>query len=128
MAGDTPPGVRRGRGGTQDAPLVRREVTWRELAIRAPRLAQLKRRIELVRDDGRVPSFCANDHWYGDRPAAPGFRGQLAGLVGPDARPDDPILGTHAAYEVAAALLRALLPPCRECGCLTLLDAPVRRA
>ena len=69
------------------------QVTWRELAIREHRLAQLKRRAELIRDDGKALSFCASDHWYG-KGTAEGLRDRLALLVGPQARPDDPILGT----------------------------------
>lgn len=90
--------------------------TWRELAIREHRLAQLKRRAELVRDDGQTPSFCAGDHWYGIG-AGDGLRDRLTGPVGPTARPDDPLLGTDAALEVASTTVRALLPPCRNCGC-----------
>lgn len=111
-----------GRSGDHDGKqeqqqfLRQHQVTWRELAIREHRLAQLKRRAELVRDDGKSPSFCASDYWYGTG-AAEGLRNRLAGLVGPPARPDDPILGTAAALEVASATIRALLPPCRNCGC-----------
>jgi hypothetical protein len=94
-------------------------ITWRELAIREHRLAQLKRRVEQVRDDGTAPAFCANDHWYG-RDGKPGLRDPIARLVGPQARPDDPILGTGAALTAAAATLRSLLPPCRGCGCADL--------
>lgn len=91
--------------------------TWRALVCREIRLAHLKRRVQLVRDDPAAPSFCANAHWYGYGGHEPGFKAQLAGLVGEGARPGDPILGTRAAYEVAAETLRALLPPCRNCGC-----------
>ncbi|HEY8602399.1 MAG TPA: hypothetical protein VIL85_28515 [Thermomicrobiales bacterium] len=99
-------------------------VTWRELVVREHRLAQLKRRIGFLRDDGIAPSFCANDHWYGTG-TAPGLRDQIVLLVGPAARPDDPILGTDAALAVAGETLRALLPPCRGCACHRL--DPVRR-
>jgi hypothetical protein len=99
--------------------LVRQhKVTWAELVIREHRLAQLKRRVELARDDGIAPSYCANAHWYGKGDREPGLQARLARLLGPEARPDDPVLGTQAALDVATATLRALLPPCRGCGCL----------
>jgi hypothetical protein len=100
-------------------------ITWRELAIRDHRLAQFKRRVEWVRDDGTAPSFCANDHWYG-RAGRLGLRDQLARLVGPQARPDDPILGTGAALVAAGATLRLLLPPCRDCACADLTNLSSR--
>lgn len=93
--------------------------TWRELAIRDLRLVHLKRRIEMVRDGGSAPDFCANDYWYG-RDGQAGFRDDVARLVGPQARPDDPILGTSAALHAASAFLRGLLPPCRGCDCANL--------
>lgn len=92
-------------------------VTWRELVCREHRLAQLKRRVTLVRDTGAAPSFCANAHWYGAAGHRPGLKEELARLVGEDARRVDPVLGTHLAYEVAVATLRGLLPPCRNCAC-----------
>lgn len=94
-----------------------RRLSWREIVIREHRLAQLKRRIELIRDDGRAVSFCANTLWYGSGGRDPGLRDEIARLVGPDARPDDPILGTHDALETVSTTLRALLPPCRGCDC-----------
>ncbi len=124
--------VNNGRSGDHDGKqaqqqfLRRHQVTWRELAIREHRLAQLKRRAELIRDDSKAPSFCASDHWYG-KGATEGLRDRLAGLVGPLARPDDPILGTDAALEVASTTVRALLPPCRNCGCQRLDPMPDNR-
>lgn len=96
----------------------RQNVTWAELVIREHRLAQLKRRVELARDDGTAPSFCADAHWFGKGDRLPGLRSRLELLVGPASRTDDPILRTQAALDVATATLRALLPPCRGCGCL----------
>ena len=93
-------------------------VTRRELVCREHRLAQLKRRVTLVRDTGEAPSFCANAHWYGGSSQQPGFNQALLRLVGEAARREDPLLGSHAAYEVAAATLRGLLPPCRHCACV----------
>lgn len=100
----------RAKGGAGGA------VTWRDLVVREHKLAWLKRRAELVRDDGSAPSFCAGDHWYGAR-GRPGLRDRLAELVGPAARPDEPVLGTAAALTIAGTTLRAALPPCRGCGC-----------
>ncbi len=94
------------------------KVTWAELVIREHRLAQVKRRVEMARDDGVAPSYCANAHWYGYGKQAPVIQARLASLIGPGARPDEPILGTQAALDVATATLRSLLPPCRGCGCL----------
>jgi hypothetical protein len=92
-------------------------VTWAELVIREHRLAQLKRRAELARDDGTAASFCANAHWYGDGDRAPGLQVRLARLIGPGARPGEPVLGTQAALDMASTILRAILPPCRGCTC-----------
>ena len=92
-------------------------ITWRELVCREHRLAQLKRRVTLVRDTG-ASSFCATAHWYGTGGQQPGLNQALLRLVGEAARRDDPVLGSHAAYEVAAATLRGLLPPCRNCTCV----------
>jgi hypothetical protein len=121
-----------GRSGDQDGKQEQQQfrrqhqVTWRELAIREHRLAQLKRRAELIRDDGKTLAFCASDHWYG-KGTAEGLRDRLALLVGPLARPDDPILGTDAALEVARTTVRALLPPCRNCNCHRLDPMPDSR-
>ena len=101
----------------QRVPTGQRAVTWREIVIREHRLAQLKRRIEQFRDDGTAPSFCANARWYGYGGSAVGLRDEIARLVGPAARPDDPLLGSDAALETVNATLRALLPPCRDCDC-----------
>src|SRR5205085_45813 len=40
-------------------------LTWEELVAREPRLHLLRLEVELVRDDGAGPAFCANDWWYG---------------------------------------------------------------
>ncbi len=94
-----------------------RQVSWREIVIREHRLAQLKRRIELIRDDGKAAVFCANALWYGPDSSQPGLRDEVARLVGPDARPDDPLLGSAEALATVNTTLRALLPPCRGCEC-----------
>ena len=93
-------------------------VTRRELVCREHRLSQLKRRVTLVPDTGVAPSFCASAHWYGAAGQQPGLNQALLRLVGEAARRDDPVLGSHTAYEVAAATLRGLLPPCRHCACV----------
>jgi hypothetical protein len=94
------------------------KVTWAELVIREHRLAHVKRRVEMARDDGIAPSYCANDHWFGCGGRVPGIQAQLSRLLGPESRPDDPVLGTQAALDVANTTLRAQLSPCRGCGCL----------
>ena len=101
--------------------LTPRPLTWREIVIREHRLAQLKRRIELARDNGKAATFCANALWYGHNGRDPGLRDEIARLVGPEARPDDPILGTSAALETVSTTLRALLSPCRGCDCARLI-------
>ena len=119
------PSEPRKRGGWQSGwgsgarrPAARRpRVTWTDVVIRAPRLAQLKRRVEFVRDDRAAPYFCASEQWYGTRGAGRGFHHDLAALVGPHARPADTVLGIIEAYQVATERLRALLPPCRACTC-----------
>jgi hypothetical protein len=38
---------------------------WEELVAREPRLHLLRLEVEMVRDDGAGPAFCANVWWYG---------------------------------------------------------------
>jgi hypothetical protein len=126
-------------------------LTWNDLVQREPRLADLRRRVEQIIDDGRDESFCASLYWYGAA-YREGFKGELIRLVGscrgddeedddPDAdavdgltfinaatvRPrglSDPVLGSSEAYDVAYHTLYDLLPDCRgRCRCVTLLDA-----
>lgn len=92
--------------------------TWRALVAAEPRLAELLREIQTIRDDKTKPGFCANARWFGYRSHDPGFREQMKWLVGFNAfsAPDE--LRTSAAHDVVYKKLYAALPDCRNCsGC-----------
>jgi hypothetical protein len=98
-----------GSAGAQRKP----KVTWKWLTAEEPALLRLEKDIRAVRDDGG-PSFCANRQWYGRRDD--GFKGRVYYLAGFSARNRN--LRTMEAYDVALKHLYALLPDCRNCGCL----------
>ncbi len=86
--------------------------TWSQLVRHEPRLTELRRSVEQVRDRGRS-SFCANKVWY----ASGGPKAQLVRLVGWESEVDHPALRNSVAYDVAYKALYALLPDCRNCFC-----------
>jgi hypothetical protein len=89
--------------------------TFAALAQREPRLRDLQRAVQAERRRARQDHhYCANRTWFGR------FEDRLNRLVGWERRgPEDPILGTSAAYDVAFAELYELLPNCRHEGSCT---------
>jgi hypothetical protein len=80
-----------------------------------PRLAELEREVDAVRDDGRSSWFCSNFLWL---PLNTRLR-LLIGVAripqpGDEARA---VLYESRAYELVFAYLSRRLPPCRNCGC-----------
>lgn len=120
-------------------------ITWELLTRLEPRLADLERLIQAVRDPGEptARSFCANSVWYGGaKPLllqlAGWHRNQLEPVRDPNrvdeflaldlGEDDAPQLAprndwerklcTSKAYDVAYQRLYEQLPHCRNCGCL----------
>jgi hypothetical protein len=111
-------------------------ITWEELVQLEPRLLELYRQIQAVRNDKSARSFCANAHWYGALPGtyeddetvryhgtgswfAPrrpprSFKDHLVRLVGYYAeRRGEPRLRTSQAYHVA---YRSFIGRCPTAG------------
>jgi hypothetical protein len=86
-------------------------MTWTEIVSIEPRLSELLREVQAVKDPGGK-YFCANDHWY----PLGGFKSRLSRLVGWHA--ENPALRTCEAYDIAYDFLYELLPNCRECRCI----------
>jgi len=112
---------RRHRSRNNDSGSLK-SMTFQTLCIVEPRLADLAKEVEKIRDDGLEPSFCANDVWYGHSARDGGIKerlcclvGEEASLVGEEAR--NPSLRTSRAYDVAYEKLYAMLPECRNCRC-----------
>lgn len=86
-----------------------------ELHRLEPRLAELERELDAVRDDGDRPWFCSNFLWL---PVNTRLR-LIVGVAripqaGDDQHPE--LYGSHA-YERVFTHLSQRLPPCRNCGC-----------
>jgi hypothetical protein len=80
-----------------------------------PRLAELERDVDAVRDEKRSSWFCANFAWLP-------LNTRLRLLVGVARVPqsddgDRPELYDSRAYELVFEYLSRRLPPCRDCGC-----------
>ncbi len=90
-----------------------RKPTWSQLVRLEPRLAELRRAIQQIKDPGGC-SFCANHVWYREG----SLKDRLCRMVGWDAERDDALLHTQAAYDVGYRTLYELLPDCRDCMCL----------
>jgi hypothetical protein len=87
---------------------------FQQLCQQEPRLLQLYRRVQAIRDNHSNPSFCANAHWYG---RGMGPRAELEDLVGFHA--ENPELRTSRDYDVAYDALYDALPGCRNCSCMS---------
>lgn len=95
-----------------------KKLTWQRLTQAEPRLKMVQRYVKLI--VARTASderFCANAAWYG-YDGYPSIKEMVSGLVGWEARGEDPILHTPEAYDLVYDRLYALLPDCRNCGCL----------
>lgn len=80
-----------------------------------PRLAELEREVEAVRDDGSRPWFCSNFLWL---PVNTRLRFLIGVARLPEpGTPDPEELYDSRAYEQAFGHLSRKLPPCRNCGC-----------
>lgn len=93
-------------------------ITWELLCKLEPELKALLKEIKAVKDYKTRPSFCANAVWYGYSAEPYNFRWQLMGLVGWEARGEDPRLHTEEAYDLAYRKCYAALPNCRNCLCV----------
>ncbi len=86
-----------------------------ELSALEPRLSELARRVDAVRDPGRGTFFCSNHVWL---PLASELRG-LLGVYRPGwaaHEPGDPLYDGQA-FEDCYVELSRRMPPCRGCGC-----------
>jgi hypothetical protein len=79
-----------------------------------PRLIELQREVDAVRDDGTRPWFCSNFLWL---PVNTRLRLLLGVARLPVAEGDTPHLYDSRAYELVFEHLSRRLPPCRACGC-----------
>lgn len=80
-----------------------------------PRLLEIQREVDSVRDDGVAPWFCSNFVWL---PVNTRLRALIG--VARDRRPGDEAhaeLYDSRSYEIVFVFLSRKLPPCRECGC-----------
>ena len=84
-----------------------------ELLRLEPRLAELEREVDGVRDDGERPWFCSNFLWLPINTRLRLLIG-VARLPQPD---EDRGLYDSRAYERVFTHLSQRLPPCRNCGC-----------
>jgi hypothetical protein len=91
-------------------------MTWGKLAECEPALNSLLRDAQTV--DGSDEYFCANLVWARE------LKPRLVELVGYWAR--NPELRNTRAYEIAYRRIYDALPPCRNCGCITLVEVGVR--
>ena len=94
-----------------DEPIIAPKITWEKLVAIEPRLDELLKEIEAIKDPGG-PSFCANDIWYRQ------YKPRFLKLVGWAAEKDDSVIKTEKAYNLAYKKLYHSLPDCRDCGCL----------
>lgn len=91
---------------------------WEDLVRIEPRLGEMLKEIQSIKDDGTAPSFCANAQWY----RSPGegedsFKDRLVAMAGWHAQSSDPEIRSDLAYNVAYEKLYEALPNCRNCGC-----------
>jgi hypothetical protein len=87
-------------------------VTFDELCQLEPHLLDLAAAARRCCDDPALPSFCANQVWYGD-----GFRKRLDQLAGWHSRHPNPVVRSQGAYDVAYDAIYQMLPDCRGCQC-----------
>ena len=91
------------------------QARFEELVRLEPRLAELEKTCDAVRDPGGPGFFCSNHTWL---PLASDLR-QLVGVYRrgwSSRRSDDPLYDGRA-FEACYLHLSVRLPPCRDCGC-----------
>ena len=80
-----------------------------------PRLVELRREVDAVRDDGASDWFCSNFVWL---PVNTRLRALIGvardRMSGDEAHPE---LYDSRSYEILFLDLSRRLPPCRDCGC-----------
>lgn len=93
-------------------------LTFRELVKLEPKLGELLKQAQTVKDDGSQEYYCGNAVWYG-YDGYPGFKSSLCALIGFDRLEEgDERLYSSDAYEIAYQTVYDALPCCRgECGC-----------
>jgi len=86
-----------------------------ELFRLEPRLLELERELDAVRDEGQTPWFCSNYVWL---PVNTRLR-MLVGVARQSLARDEAhaVLYDSRAYELVFTHLSRRLPPCRNCGC-----------
>jgi hypothetical protein len=100
------------------ATATKQRTTFNQLVKLEPKLGELLKQAQAVKDDGSQEYYCGNAVWFGwDN--YPGFKRSLCALVGWDRLGDgDPVLFSSDSYEVAYKTIYNALPYCRgECRC-----------
>jgi|GEM_PF-6805732 len=97
-------------------------LTWQKLTQLEPRLLEVLKQAQAVKDDKSERSFCANRVWFGYDEPGPGPRGlksKVSSLVGwCSVNAGHPVLGSSEAYDLAYRTVYDALPYCRDCACL----------
>ena len=86
-------------------------LTFQQICDLEPRVRALFDEAKAVTDDPSEVSFCANTVWHRQ-----GFKKRVSALVGYDAI--NPQLAGDQAYDCAYQTIYAVLPVCRNCGCM----------
>lgn len=98
------------------------KLTWHKLAQLEPRLSEVLKQAQAIRDDRSDSSFCANRVWFGydePGPGPRGFKSKVSSLVGwCSVNAGHPVLGSSEAYDLAYRTVYDALPDCRDCACL----------
>lgn len=100
------------------------KITWEEIVKIEPRLERLADEARAYKQATRRKrkNVCANDRWYGyGEWRGKGLRPMLVQLVGWCS--PHPELRTCEAYDVAYQHIYSLLPDCRNCRCITFMEA-----
>lgn len=99
-----------------------KRLSWEQLVGIEPELATLESDIRVHAEQHKLDeNYCANAHWYGYRYRGvdgAGFKDRLVSLVGSESRRGW-LIATPEAYDLAYEHLCDLLPPCRNCICIS---------
>lgn len=92
-------------------------ITWEQITEAEPRLLDLLKEAQGVKDKGGS-YFCANDIWYRGNKEHASFKQRLFPLVGDEASKSLPgFMRTSKAWDIAYRKVYDVLPPCRNCIC-----------